>query len=62
MSGVCLRPILTNEPVSKRKRGNDYTAPKFPESPEAQKDDATIAGQGATAEHTSISLMCEETA
>ena len=35
MSGVCSRPILNNESVSKRTRGNDYAAP---ESPEAQEE------------------------
>ena len=51
MSGVCLRPILNNEPVLKWKRGNNYAAPGLPESPEAPKEDATMAGQGATAEN-----------
>ena len=49
MSGVCLRPILNNEPVSNRKIGNDYAAPESPESPEAPKEDPTLSGQGATA-------------
>ena len=49
MSGVCPRPILNNEPFSKRKRGNDYVAPEYPESPEACKEDPTMAGQDATA-------------
>ena len=62
MSGVCLGPIHDNEPVSKRKIGNDYAAPKFPESPEAPKEDATMAGQGATAKQISISLRCKDTA
>ena len=62
MSGVCLRPILNNEPVSKWKRGNEYAAPELTESPEAPKEDATMAGQGATAEHIAISLRCKETA
>ena len=48
MSGVCLRPILNNEPVLKRKRGNDYAAPESPESPEAPAEDPIMAGQGAT--------------
>ena len=61
MSGVCLRPILNNEPVSKRKRGNDYVAPKSTESQEAPEEDATMAGQGDTAEQIAISLRCEET-
>ena len=62
MSGVCLRPILNNEPVLKRKIGNDYGALESPESSEAPKEDATMAGQGASAEHIDISLRCEETA
>ena len=62
MSGVCLRPILNNEPVSKRKRGNNYAATEFPESPEAPKEDATMAGQGASAKQIAISLRCEHTA
>ena len=62
MSGVCLRPILNNEPVSKWKRGNNYVAPKSPGSPEAPKEDATMDGQVATAEQISISLRCKETA
>ena len=49
MSGVCLRPIINNEPVSKHKRGNDYAAPKLPESPEAPEEDPTMSGQVATA-------------
>ena len=61
MSGVCLRPILNNAPVSKRKRGNNYVSPESPKSPEAPKEDATMAGQGATAEQTAILLRCEET-
>ena len=48
MSGVFLRPILNNEPVLKRKRGNDYAAAKSPDSPEAPEEDATMAGQGAS--------------
>ena len=56
MSGVCLRPILNNEPVLKQKIGNDYAAPESPESPEAPEEDATMAGQGATAEQIAISL------
>ena len=51
MSGVCPRPILNNEPVSNWKQGNDYAAPESPESPEAPKQEPTMAGQGATAEH-----------
>ena len=47
MSGVCISPILNNEPVSKRKRGNDYAALESPESPEAPEEDPTMAGQGA---------------
>ena len=62
MSGVCLSPILNNEPVLKQKIGNDYAAPEFPESLEAPKEYATMAGQGATAEQIAISLRCEETA
>ena len=50
MSGFCVRTILNNEPVSKRKRGNDYTAPKSPESSEAPKEDPCMAGQDDTAE------------
>ena len=49
MSGVFPRLILNNEPVSKRKRGNDYAAPESPESPEASEEDPPMAGQGATA-------------
>ena len=60
MNEWCLsKPILNNEPVSKRKRGNDYAAPESPESPEAPEDDPTMAGQGATADHIAISLRCE---
>ena len=62
MSGVCLRPILKNEPVLNRKIGNDYAAPESPESPEAPKENATMAGQGATAEHIAISLRCKDAA
>ena len=62
MGGVCLRSILKNEPVLKRKRGNDYAAPKLPESSEAPEEDATMAGQSATAKQIAISLRCEETA
>ena len=62
MSGVCLSPILNNETVLKRKRGNDYAAPKSTESPEAPEEAVTMAGQGATAEQIAISLRCEETA
>ena len=51
MSGVCPRPIHKNEPVYKRKRGNEYAAPESPESPEAPEEDPTMADQGATAEH-----------
>ena len=61
MSGVCLRPILNNEPVSKRKRGNNYAAPEFPEPPETPEEDSTMAGQGATAEQITISLRCNDT-
>ena len=49
MSGVCPRPILNNEPVSKRKRENDYAAPESPESLEAPEEDPIMAGKGATA-------------
>ena len=62
MSGVCLRPRLNNEPVSKRKRVNDYAAPESPESPEAPKEVPTMAGQGNTAKQIALSLRCEETA
>ena len=62
MSGVCLRPILYNEPVSKWKRGNDYAALKLPESPETPEEDATMAVQGATAKQIDISFRCKETA
>ena len=62
MSGVCRKPILNNQPVSKRKRGNDYVAPKSTELPEASKEDATMAGQGATTEQIAISLRCKDTA
>ena len=49
MSGVCPRPILNNEPVSKRKREGDYAAPESPESLEAPEEDPIMAGKGATA-------------
>ena len=49
MSGVCLRPILNNEPVPKRKIGNNYAVPESPESLEAPEEDPTMDGQGATA-------------
>ena len=45
MSNVCPRPILNNEPVSKRTRGNDYAAPELPEAPEEPEEVMASAEQ-----------------
>ena len=56
MRGVCLRPILKNEPVLKRKRGNDHAAPESHESLEAPEENPTMAGQGATSKQISANI------
>ena len=53
----CLsNPILNNEPVLKRKKRKDYTAPESTESPEALKEDPTMTGQGATAKQIAANI------